>query len=341
MVTARPRGAEPAPSVKSAASPPVLEAGTVLGKCLLTECVGQGGTGSVFRALHLSLNVPVALKVLRLDTVRNDPALYAQLRSEARLLAQLNHPNIVRVLDFEDSADCPYLVLEYVEGLSLGELISQSGRVRCDRAVRIVSQVASGLAAAWRLGVVHRDVKPGNILLAKDGTAKLADLGLAVVLPRRGKEQTHTALADGMAGTIAYMSPEQALSAAAVDQRSDIYALGATFYHALTGGVPFKAKTRLDVMIKHAKEAPAPPHELVPGVDPAASAVVLRMMAKDPNQRYQDYGELLADLDRLRVQTEEACGNSSSTHVALRASTQPQAGSRPSLWRSFVRRWRP
>jgi hypothetical protein len=158
-----------------------LEIGSVLGKCLLTELVGQGASGVVYRALHKTLNIPVAVKVLQIEGGGVDPAVVLQFRAEARLLARLSHPNIVRVLDFEDDVRFPYLVLEYVEGLSLAELISQSGRVRTDRAVRVIVQICEGLSAARKLGVVHRDVKPANILLGKEGSAKLADLGLWTV----------------------------------------------------------------------------------------------------------------------------------------------------------------
>ncbi|MFL5339307.1 MAG: serine/threonine-protein kinase, partial [Gemmataceae bacterium] len=209
-----------------------------------------------------------------------------------RLLAQLNHPHIVRVWDFEDDPALPYLVMEFVEGQSLAELLQQSGRLRPERAVQVVGHIADALAAAHRLGVVHRDVKPGNILLTPEGTAKLADLGLAVSLDtdRNGH---------GLAGTVAYMSPEQATRPAAIDHRSDIYSLGATFYHLLTGQIPFQGSSRMEVILKHAKESPVPAHELVPELPPLASEVIDRMMAKSQADRYPTYDDLLLDLHRL------------------------------------------
>src|SRR5207249_8686491 len=125
--------------------------------------------------------IPVAVKVLQPSQSQHDHQVYHHLKLEAQLLAQLNHPHIVRIWDFEDDRELPYLVLEYVEGLNLEQLIRQSGRLRLDRAMQIVTQVASGLGAAWKLGVIHRDIKPGNILLDKAGNAKLADLGQALV----------------------------------------------------------------------------------------------------------------------------------------------------------------
>ena len=218
-----------------------------------------------------------------------------QLKSEACLLAQLNHSNVVRVWDFEDDASTPYLVLEFIEGMSLGELIRKNGAMRPLQALRIVSQIADGLAAAHRLGIVHRDVKPGNILLAKDGTAKLADLGLAVFVdsnPSGGSS------GQGMAGTVAYMPPEQAMSARTVDHRSDMYALGATFYHLVTGQIPFQGATRMEVILKHAKEPLKPPHEVVPDFPREVSDVIVKMMAKAPADRYQTYDDLLDALWR-------------------------------------------
>jgi serine/threonine protein kinase len=280
---------------------PPLEIGTRLGKYLLTERLGQGSCGLVFRALHTGLNIPVAVKVWPRNDLGSESRMLSQLRAEAQLLGQLfllNHPNIVRVLDFEEFAEFPYMVLEYVEGMSLAELILQSGRLRLDRALRIIVQVAEALAAAHRLGVVHRDVKPGNILVTKDGQAKLADLGLAVIVGTQNAPATPTT---GMAGTVAYMSPEQAGSAMAVDHRSDIYGLGATFYHAVTGQMPFTGRSAMEVMLKHAQEPAVPPHQLATDLDPAASEIILQMLAKKAAERHQTYDELIKMLANLQA----------------------------------------
>jgi serine/threonine protein kinase len=265
------------------------QVGDVLGKCLLIERVGHGSAGVVFRARHQSLNIPVAVKVLH---VTDDIGVHRQLRSEAQLLARLNHPHVVRVWDFEDDPCQPFLVMEFVEGPGLSDVLREQGRIPPERALQLVRQIADGLAAAQRLGIVHRDVKPGNILLTKDGAAKLADLGLAVLVEHeRGKA------AGGLAGTAAYMPPEQA--SGAIDHRSDIYSLGATYYYMVTGQVPFQGTTRAEVIRKHATETPISPRELVPHLPEAVSAVILKMMAKDPAERYQTYDELLAVLSGL------------------------------------------
>jgi serine/threonine protein kinase len=188
------------------------------------------------------------------------------------------------------------VVLELVEGLSLAELIQQSGRLTLDRAVPIIRQVADGLSAAWALGIVHRDVKPGNILLTKDGRAKVADLGLAWVVNRADPTAKAPPATEG---TMAYMAPEQAVGSDRLDFRSDIYALGATFFHTVTGRLPFPGRSWQEVMMKHARTPIEPPHTLVPELGQACSAVISRMMAKDPADRYPDYAALIGDLDDL------------------------------------------
>jgi serine/threonine protein kinase len=276
----------------SAASPAAVRApqvGDMLGKCLLIERIGHGAAGVVFRARHQSLNIPVAVKVLH---VTDDIGVHRQLRSEAQLLARLNHPHVVRIWDFEDDPFQPFLVMEFVEGSSLSEVLRREGRLPAGRALQIIRQIADALAAAQRLGIVHRDVKPGNILLAGDGAAKLADLGLAVLVDRdRG------AASGALAGTAAYMAPEQADGA--IDYRADIYSLGATFYHLVTGQTPFQGTSRAEVIRKHARETAAAPRDLAPHLPEVASDVILKMMAREPAERFQTYDELLLMLSSL------------------------------------------
>lgn len=274
--------------------------GSTLGKCLLTELIGKGGCGTVYRALHQSLNITVAVKVLNASALTKDPVVLERLQAEATLLAQLNHPNIIRVFDF-DAGPVPYLVLEHVEGLNLADLIQQCGGLRLRRAVQLVLQTAEALAAAWQFGIVHRDVKPGNVLVTRNSVAKLADLGLAVTTQSgalaRGGLPPH---GEGLpAGTAAYMSPEQIRGEVDVDHRSDIYSLGATFYHAATGVMPFFGRSAQEVLMKHLTQAPRPPQEILPTIHPSASAIMLRMLAKNREDRYQTYAELISDLRDL------------------------------------------
>ncbi len=288
------------------------ESGMDMGKYLLMEQIGHGGTAVVYRALHKTLQIPVAIKFLKFDcsdalTSDDDHTIYQQLKKEAMLLGMFNHPNIVRVFDFEEASDYPFLVMEFVEGLSLSDVLAHCGRLRPDRASRVMCKVAEGLASARsKTGLVHRDIKPANILLSRDGGVKLADLGLALTQSRILDRHAASAASAVLAGTVAYMSPEQSQASADVDHRADIYSLGATFYHAITGEMPFKGKTRIELMYKHSKEPLTPPHHLVPGLDPIFSDIVMKMMAKEPDSRFQDYEELIGLLQSLESKSDSS-----------------------------------
>jgi tRNA A-37 threonylcarbamoyl transferase component Bud32 len=316
----REAGRAPAPAPAARDGNP-LAAGSVVGRCLLLRPLGEGAYGRVFHAHHQTLNIQVALKLLQ-PSLFEDPRVHEQLRHEAQLLARLNHPNVVRVWDFEDDPARPYIVMEYVEGPSLADLIGQCGRLAPDRVVQLLRQAARGLNAAWKLGIVHRDLKPANVLLTRGGEAKLADLGLAVVVGPGGVGRTEAA------GTPLYAAPELCSAPGTVDQRSDLYSLGATFYHALTGAAPFAGSSVAEVMLRHATDSPAPPHERVPGLPPGLSAVILRLLAKDPDYRYQDYEELLTALDGLEGGHSRARPTAVAPRASLEATlrTDPLAG---------------
>ncbi|MGF1583010.1 MAG: protein kinase [Gemmataceae bacterium] len=298
-------GSDPLPQVNALHEE--FRPGNTVGKCLIVEQIGKGGSGIVFRAIHRSLNIPVAVKVLNIHSEQANPKVLDQLRNEAQLLAQLNHPNVVRVWDYEDTGPHPYMVLEYVEGWSLRELIEQSGRVCQDKAISIMLQIGDALRESSRLGIVHRDVKPGNILLSKDGVAKLADLGLAMMQRERREPEDDTSDVSlfRLEGTVAYISPEQARGEPSVDHRSDIYSLGASFYHAVTGRLPFRGKNRREVLEQHFHAPVVPPHRVVPGVAISVSEVICRMLAKNPAERYADYETLVEDFELLEEESFE------------------------------------
>jgi serine/threonine protein kinase len=300
--------------VVAAGAEPAAPVGRMLGKCLLICQIGQGGAGVVYRAEHQTLNIDVAVKVLRADSA--DPDVRKGLRREARLLARLNHPNVVRLWDFDEASAPPYLVMEYVEGATLAELITLEGAMEAARALALVEQVGRGLAAACELGIVHRDVKPANVLVTPGGQAKLTDLGLALMINSRLSSLARPAVA-GLAGTIAYLAPEQAVAADTADHRADIYSLGSTFYHLVTGRVPFPALTVRDVLRKHASEPPRPPHEVAPGVPKVVSPIILRMLAKDPRDRQQTYAELFAEFQSLRDALESSRLQKSESDIEL------------------------
>jgi serine/threonine protein kinase len=266
------------------------------------------------------LNIPVAIKFL-CPNYQNEPSAHEMFRQEARLLAQINHPNVLRVWDFDYAGEYPYLVLEYVQGMSLEELVRQSGRLQTEHATNIILQACQGLRAAQRVGIIHRDVKPANLLITRDSCVKVSDFGLALTVHTQGGEPGTAQVKESFAGTAAYASPEQALSSP-VDHRSDIYSLGATFYYILTGKPPFSG-TWMVVLVKHIQEMPTPPHEVIPGVPPEVSDVILKMMAKNPEHRYQSYDECIVALEHLLQKFEKF----SSGHLA-----SSSRSTKESLW---------
>ena len=260
--------------------------GDTVGRCVLTRLIGSGGGGSVYEALHTGLAITVAVKMLNETNITQ--SVRRALRDEARLLARLNHPHAVRVYDYCDDGDVPFLVMELVSGSSLADLLSQCGYVAAARAAGIVAQSARGLAAAHALGIVHRDVKPANLLVTRSGQVKIADLGLACL---KGT--------DGWAkhgGTVAYMAPERFGDAATADERSDLYALGVTLYECLTGRPPFQGGTAMELMIQHVEDDPIDPRRFNPLIPESLVRTCARLMAKWPQDRHASYGELLDDL---------------------------------------------
>lgn len=278
------------PSVGSYNHP--VNVGDVLGKYELIDRIGKGSTSCVFLGRHRKLLFPVAVKVLE-PTVTKSASLLHQLVSEGVLLARLNHPNIVRLWDLDDEAPSPYLVLEYVPGGTLADLISQKGVIPAPFAFAIARQVVEGLAEAHKLGIIHQDVKPGNFLLGRDGHVKLADLGLALVMTDRFGLTATKRRDDGFpAGTAAYMAPEQINDAGSADFRADIYSLGASLYHALTGRMPFEGRSPLEIIMKHQQQTPPAPRDVVPNLSEECSAIVMRMLAKRPEDRFASYNDL-------------------------------------------------
>jgi hypothetical protein len=270
--------------------------GRRVGRCLLTRLLGEGGGGAVYEAIHHGLGVPVAVKLLRPDDV-GSAGVAAALRAEARLLAHLNHPNVVRVFDFDDETAEPYLVMELVQGHSLADLIALGGPLRVENAIHLGAQVARGLAAALQVGIIHRDVKPDNILVGPDGVVKITDLGLAACLDARVGAESGAVAADqcGHGGTAPYMAPERFGSHRTADFRGDIYALGVTLFEAVVGTRPFRGNL-MEIMVQHAEAAVPAANLLRAGVPPRLSAVIRRMMAKNPADRHPSYAALLDDL---------------------------------------------
>ena len=251
----------------------------------LEQPLGRGGMAEVWRATDERLSRPVAIKFLDARLIEH-PEFLVRFFAEAQSVARLTHPNVVAVFDFGAVEDGSYLVTEYVGGGALSELVS--GPLEPERALDIVRQAARGAGAAHAIGVVHRDIKPGNILLTEDGRPKLADFGIAAA--QGGERLTGT---DQALGSPHYISPEQ-VEGEPGSPASDVYALGVVLYELLTGSKPFTAESVTALAIQHVERDPDPPSTLVAGLDPGIDALVLRCLAKDPNRRFHD-GNALAD----------------------------------------------
>jgi serine/threonine-protein kinase len=258
----------------------------------LIEKVGSGAMGMVFKARQVSLDRTVAIKVLpRKHT--EDPTFVDRFYAEGRAAARLNHPNIVQAIDVGQAGEWHFFVMEFIEGHTVYDHFQQHGKYDEAQAVRIVIQIAEALRHAHEKGFMHRDVKPKNIMITREGVAKLADMGLA-------REVTDKEAAEAEAGkaygTPYYISPEQVRGSVNVDQRADIYGLGATFYHMVTGRVPFDGANASAVMAKHVKQALTPPDHVNPKLSAGVSEIIEMMMAKERDKRYRTAAELLDDL---------------------------------------------
>lgn len=260
----------------------------------LLDLLGEGGMGSVFKALDNNLQRKVALKVLKPDAAATEQD-HAKLAAEARLTAAVNHPNVVKVFSFGEDHGQFYLAMELVEKGSLDGLMVLQNRLAEVQVLDVGIQAAEGLRAAYEVGLIHRDIKPGNILFAGPKQAKLVDFGLARVLAEEAQE------AGEIWGTPFYVAPEK-LDGGAEDFRSDIYSLGGTLFHALAGRPPFDAKTASMVVLKHLKSQAVSLQAFAPGISDETAYVINRMLNKDPDQRYQSYDELVTHLQYARQQ---------------------------------------
>ncbi|MFO0843473.1 MAG: protein kinase [Gemmataceae bacterium] len=285
------RGTEAASDV-----PPELAG---LSKFQFLEKLGEGGMGAVWKARHAFLGSVVAVKVMNDLALGDDDARHRFLR-EMRAAGKLDHPNIVRAHDAEQAGDLLYLVMEYVEGLSLDKLVAQRGPLPIGLACRCAAQAAEGLRHAHERGMVHRDIKPGNLMVTKDGTVKVLDFGLARLCDdEAGDRRTRLQV---FMGTADFVSPEQALNARGADVRSDIYSLGCTLYVLLAGGPPFVGETAHEVAAAHLTEEPPP----LDGIPEALWAVIARMLAKDREERYQAPAEVIEALRPFASRSDSA-----------------------------------
>ncbi len=297
-----------------------VEGTLIRGKYRIVAKIGEGGMGAVYKATHLHFNESCALKVMS-PNLANDSALVKRFGREAIIARKLRHKNAVKVEDFDETEDGrPFIVMEYIEGQSLKSLMSKVGPLPVLRSSSIIKQAAAALDAAHQLGLIHRDIKPDNIVLVVSNgeeIAKVLDFGIAKIRDSGGGNTVGMGLtATGMViGTPPYMSPEQARGAdsEAIDGRSDIYSLGVVMYQMLTGLLPLKADTPLDMLFAQMQTPPIPIHEARPGLRISApiGAIVMRCLEKDPARRPQTGRELIEEMERCE-KTQPVSEHSSS-----------------------------
>jgi WD40 repeat protein/tRNA A-37 threonylcarbamoyl transferase component Bud32 len=285
------------------AAPPADLSRTMLGKYQLLGVLGQGGMGTVYKAVHTLLKRTVALKVLPPNRLKN-PVAVSRFRREIEAAGRLDHPHIVRTSDADEADGHHFLVMEWLAGQDLAKEVRERGPLPIAQACDFIRQAALGLECAHQHGMVHRDVKPSNLLVTKtaEGTAlvKVLDLGLAL-LQTSGNSESDLTGPDHVMGTYDYIAPEQATNAHEVDGRADIYSLGCTLYFLLTGKAPFQGKTETQKLLAHQCEEPAPIAQFRPEIPRAVTAIVKKMMAKEPSRRYATMRDVADALTKMRV----------------------------------------
>lgn len=271
--------------------------GQSLGRYHILEQLGEGGMATIFKAFDTRLEATVAIKVIRTENLPQSGVERARKRfeREAKALAQLNHPNIVKVTDYGEYGGRPYLVMPYLEGGTLKRLIQDRGALPWQEAVHLLLPISKALAYAHQHGMVHRDVKPSNVLITDSGEPMLSDFGVTKII----EDETTIDLTGTSAavGTPEYMAPEQATSKS-IDHRVDIYSLGIVFYEMVTGRKPYVADTPLAVLIKHARDPLPRPSQFLPGLPVKVERVLLKALSKVPEDRYQTMGEFTVALEQ-------------------------------------------
>ncbi|HEY3140406.1 MAG TPA: Stk1 family PASTA domain-containing Ser/Thr kinase [Acidimicrobiales bacterium] len=265
------------------------------GRYELHQRLGRGGMAEVYLARDQMLDRPVAVKVL-FPALATDPGFVERFRREAQRAAGLNHPNIVGVYDWGEANGTYFIVMEYVEGESLAEQIHREGRLHPDRAAEIAADTAAALGFAHSNGgVIHRDVKPGNVLITREGGVKVADFGIARAIS--DSSDANLTKTGSVMGTATYFSPEQARGVA-IDPRSDVYSLGCVLYEMITGHPPFSGENAVAIAYKHVQEAPVAPRRIDPALPETLEAIILKCLAKNPANRYPSAQDMRADLKR-------------------------------------------
>ncbi|MHC4663124.1 MAG: protein kinase domain-containing protein [Planctomycetota bacterium] len=274
--------------------------GVEVGGCIVEAKIGEGGMGAVYRGTQTSLKRPVAIKILP-GALAGNPQYIERFLRESEVIASIRHPNMVAVIDRGRAGTVYYFIMEHIQGRTVREFIQDAGKVHPGDAVEIARQAAMGLAAAARKGIIHRDIKPDNLMIDEEGVIKVTDFGL---VKNVGETSTGLTASHQVMGTPTFMSPEQC-QGEPTDHRSDIYSLGMTLYTALAGRPAFQAETPLAVLNKHVNEDPKPVHRVNPDVPESLWPVISKMVAKKPDDRYADWDAVLAAFEELRESESE------------------------------------
>ena len=272
-------------------------AGFYFGKCKILEVLGRGGMGTVYLAEQITMHRLVAVKVVR-RIVKSKSDTIARFTREAHAVASLRHSNIVQAFDFDHADGVPYIVMEHIEGLSANQLVEKLGPIPFAQAADIVMQCAAGLEHAHQNSMVHRDVKPGNVMIDSGGVVKLLDLGLCTMCEKNNDSLTTD---DDQLGTVDYIAPEQAMDSHNADIRADIYSLGAVFYYLLSGQILYPDASTAQKLIYCQTAKPTPLSKLVPDVPPQLETIISKMLSKDPNDRYQTPSEVIKAVEGFAV----------------------------------------
>lgn len=286
----------------------------------ILELIGTGGMANVYKALCHRLNRYDAVKIMRDDTA-TDECFRKRFRTESQAVAMLSHPNIVSVYDVSHNENIEYIVMELVDGITLKQYMKEHGALPTDEVLNFSIQIARALAHAHSKGIIHRDIKPQNVMLLKDGLIKVADFGIAALQNDIEESSNETV------GSVHYIAPEQARGAAA-DARSDIYSLGIVMYEMMTGRLPYEGKSDVEIAVKHMNTQAIPPHFIVPDIPEELERICLKAMATDINDRYQSAGELLGELEKFRKHLAEAKLDVSSQGIDMENIEVEETGNR-------------
>ncbi|MBR6729276.1 MAG: Stk1 family PASTA domain-containing Ser/Thr kinase [Clostridia bacterium] len=270
----------------------MMNEGLIANRYEIVETIGKGGMAIVYKAKCLMLNRYVALKVLRPE-FREDKDFISRFKAEAQSAGSLSHPNIVSIYDVVHENDLDYIVMEYVEGVTLKQYMEAKGIIPWREAVDYAAQICAGLEQAHKNGIIHKDIKPHNIMITREGTLKITDFGIAKAISSRTIKTGNATM-----GSVHYFSPEQARGGY-TDYKTDIYSLGVVLYEMVTGKLPFQGDTAIAIAMQHIEQEPVPPCELNPDIPEALQNVILRAMCKEQNMRYDSVTQIMVDLKKV------------------------------------------